>query len=60
MLTVYILGTKYNLDDKPSTIDINQVVVYATYQNCYSVVLIYPKKLIHPIYLRVGSRGVGE
>ncbi|NES73558.1 MAG: restriction endonuclease, partial [Okeania sp. SIO2D1] len=46
---VYILDTKYKLDDKPSTIDINQVVAYATYKNCYSAVLVYPQKLIHPI-----------
>ncbi|MDT9339191.1 McrC family protein [Trichodesmium erythraeum 21-75] len=55
---VYILDTKYKLDCRPSTDDINQVVAYATYKKCHEAILIYPQRLTNYINQLVGESQV--
>jgi 5-methylcytosine-specific restriction enzyme subunit McrC len=42
---ICVLDTKYKVPDRPSTVDISQVVTYAELKGCRQAVLIYPASL---------------
>ena len=50
-----IADTKYKAPDKPSPIDIAQVVTYAKLKECEEAVLVYPAKLSTPIDENIGD-----
>ncbi len=49
----YVLDTKYKIPKKPSNDDFNQVVTYATAQQCHEAVLVYPAPLTKPLNVRI-------
>jgi 5-methylcytosine-specific restriction enzyme subunit McrC len=49
----YVLDTKYKIPKKPSNDDFNQVVTYATAQQCQEAVLVYPAPLTKPLNVRI-------
>ena len=53
-----IADTKYKATDKPSPIDIAQVVTYAKLKECEEAILVYPAKLSSPIDEKIGDVSV--
>ncbi|HLO52603.1 MAG TPA: restriction endonuclease [Kamptonema sp.] len=51
----YVLDTKYKAPNAPASIDIAQVVAYAVAKGCQEAILVYPKPLVAPLDIRVGS-----
>lgn len=51
----WVADTKYKAPDRPSTSDIAQVVTYAKLKECQNAVLIYPRRLAHPIDQMIGD-----
>jgi len=49
----YVLDTKYKIPKKPSNDDFNQVVTYATAQQCHEAVLVYPAPLTKALDVRI-------
>ena len=53
MRPLIVIDTKYKIPDKPSQADFNQAVTYASLKDCSEAVLVYPKRLDHPIDIHV-------
>ena len=52
---IAVLDTKYKSPDSPSTNDIFQVIAYAEAMNCTEAFLVYPKKLLKTLDIKVGK-----
>ena len=50
-----VIDTKYKIPDRPSQADIFQAVTYATLKDCREAVLVYPKRLDHPLDEVIGK-----
>ena len=55
MRPLCVIDTKYKIPDRPSPADIAQAVTYATLKDCRDAVLVYPKRLDHPLDLVIGK-----
>ena len=55
MRPLCVIDTKYKIPDRPSPADIAQAVTYATLKDCRDAVLVYPKRLDHPLDLIIGK-----
>ncbi|MEJ7591983.1 MAG: hypothetical protein WKF77_10570 [Planctomycetaceae bacterium] len=55
MQPLCVIDTKYKIPDRPSPADIAQAVTYATLKDCRVAVLVYPKRLNHPLDLLIGQ-----
>lgn len=55
MRPLCVIDTKYKIPDRPSPADISQAVTYATLKDCRDAVLVYPKRLNHPLDLVIGQ-----
>ncbi len=55
MRPVCVIDTKYKIPERPSPADIAQAVTYATLKDCREAVLVYPKRLDHPVDVPIGQ-----